>query len=45
AQLTSVNVGYNNGTQAQILSGLKTGEQVVLYPTPQLVDGVNVVQR
>lgn len=44
-QLTYVNVGYNNGTQAQILSGLKTGERVVLYPTPQLADGVKVVQR
>jgi HlyD family secretion protein len=44
-QLTNVNVGYNNGTQAQIISGLKTGDRVVLYPTPQLTDGIKVVQR
>lgn len=44
-QLTNVNVGYNNGTQAQIISGLKTGDRVVLYPTPQLADGIKVVQR
>ncbi len=40
-----VEIGANNGTFAQVLSGLDEGAQVVLYPGPELVDGAAVAQR
>lgn len=44
-QLTPVEVGRNNGVQAQLLAGLEAGDQVVLYPGPGLVDGARVARR
>lgn len=40
-----VDVGHNNGVQAEILGGLEVGQQVVLYPPPGLADGVRVARR
>lgn len=45
AQQTSVEVGHQNGLEAEILSGLKAGDQVVKYPSDQVADGVKVKQR
>lgn len=45
ARLTPVAVGRNNGVQAQILSGIKPGAAIVLYPGPGLIDGVRVERR
>ncbi|GJL84157.1 MAG: membrane protein [marine bacterium B5-7] len=45
AKIRSVDIGQNNGVEAQVQSGLKSGDQVVLYPSSSLSDGVMVVQR
>ncbi len=45
ARLTPVQVGRNNGVQAQILSGLDAGAEIVLYPGPGLADGAGVERR
>ena len=45
ASLRKVEIGHNNGTQAQVLRGLKLGERVILYPSSVLSDGARVAQR
>ena len=40
-----VEVGQRNGLSAQILNGLKQGEQVVNHPSDAVEDGVSVKQR
>lgn len=45
AHLTPVQIGQRNGLQAQIVSGLKPGQQVVSYPDSQLQDGSRVRSR
>lgn len=45
AHYQPVEIGANNGTHAQVLSGLAEGAQVVLYPGAELVNGASVAQR
>ncbi|WP_417807213.1 efflux RND transporter periplasmic adaptor subunit [Thioclava sp.] len=45
AHLTPVSIGHTNGTQAEVLSGLDAGAEVVLYPGAGLADGAAVAQR
>jgi HlyD family secretion protein len=45
AKLTAVELGRDNGRNAQILSGIEPGETVVLYPGEQVEDGVRVRRR
>ncbi|MCA8996452.1 MAG: HlyD family efflux transporter periplasmic adaptor subunit, partial [Planctomycetaceae bacterium] len=45
ARLRKVEVGENNGLRAQILNGLKNGEQVILHPSDQIADGAAVSVR
>jgi HlyD family secretion protein len=45
ARLRRVEVGQRNGVMAEIRSGLKAGEQVVVYPPDAVTDGVRVSQR
>ncbi|QLC77527.1 HlyD family efflux transporter periplasmic adaptor subunit [Pseudomonas sp. LPB0260] len=45
ARLVQVEVGANNGRQAQLLGGLDAGAQVILYPGAELSDGVRVQPR
>jgi HlyD family secretion protein len=45
ARLRPVQVGQRNGVMAEIVSGLKAGEQVVVYPPDTVTDGVRVSQR
>jgi HlyD family secretion protein len=45
ARLRTVDVGQRDGTSAQVLSGLRNGEQVVLYPPDTLADGSRVTPR
>lgn len=45
AHLTPVEVGRNNGVQAQILSGIQAGDTIILYPGPGLTDGARVQRR
>ena len=43
--LQTVQIGRNNGVQAQVLSGLEAGDSVVLYPASGLSEGQRVRQR
>lgn len=45
ARLTTVEVGQNNGIDAEILSGLEPGDRVVLHPSDQVEDGVLLKNR
>lgn len=45
AKRREVNIGYNNGHQAQVLSGLAPSNRVILYPAAGLSNGIRVVQR
>lgn len=45
ARQIQVNVGANNGTEAEILAGLTGGETVIVYPPPGLTDGAAVARR
>ncbi len=40
AAQTIVDIGHNNGADAEILGGLAQGEEVVLYPSGDIADGV-----
>jgi HlyD family secretion protein len=40
-----VEVGLQNGLEAEILKGLADGEQVVVYPSDAIADGVKVTPR
>ena len=45
AVLKTIEIGHNNGIQAEILSRLEAGTQVVLFPGSGLGDGVRVKER
>lgn len=45
ARLRTIEAGRDNGIEAQILDGLRPGEQVILYPASDLTDGARVVRR
>ncbi len=45
ARLREVEIGQANGVEAEILSGLEPGEQLVLYPSERIEDGIGVTQR
>jgi HlyD family secretion protein len=44
-RLGSVEVGHRNGAQVEILSGLRPGERVVVYPSNNVVDGAKAEAR
>ena len=45
AQERTVQIAHNNGTAAEIQSGLKQGDTVVLHPPDVIVDGAEVTPR
>ena len=45
AKLRRVEIGRDNGIQAQILGGLEMGDRVILYPSSGLSEGTRVAQR
>jgi HlyD family secretion protein len=45
ARRMAVDIGRNDGRNAQVLSGLEPGDRVVLHPTPELDDGMRVRGR
>lgn len=45
AHLRAVQIGPNNGTEAQVISGLDEGAAVILYPSSGLSDGASVAER
>ena len=42
---TTVSIGRSNDSDAQVLSGLRPGDQVILHPSDQITDGTRVVVR
>jgi len=45
ATLVKVNVGHNNGLEAEVLGGLKEGQRVILHPPDLIVPGTRVKER
>ena len=45
AVLKKVDIGQNNGVEAQVLSGLEPGDTVVLFPSANLIDGSRIEER
>lgn len=45
AQLRTIELGPNNGIEAQVKSGLSEGERVILYPSSGLSEGMRVMER
>jgi HlyD family secretion protein len=45
ARLREVELGFNNGIQAQLLNGLTENDRVILYPSSGLSDGTRVAER
>ena len=45
AVLRRVDIGRNNGIEAELLDGLKAGDQVILFPSANLSDGGRVARR
>ena len=42
AELVAVRVGRRNGFEAQVLEGLEPGDQVIVHPSDQITEGVEV---
>jgi HlyD family secretion protein len=45
ARLRQVTIGGRNGSEAEVVDGLREGERVVLYPTDRVEGGVRVRER
>jgi HlyD family secretion protein len=45
AELREVAIGRRNGVQAQVLSGLDVRDDVVVYPSDRVRDGVRIRTR
>jgi len=45
AELRLIEVGQANAREAQVLSGLEPGDELVLHPTDRVADGVQVIRR
>lgn len=45
ARLTNVTVGHLNGREAEVLSGLQAGDEVVLHPSDRIAHGVALSRR
>jgi HlyD family secretion protein len=45
AVLKTVEIDHNNGVQAQVLSGLTKDDEVILFPSSGLNDGIRVAKR
>jgi len=45
AQLTPIEIGRNNGQQAQVVAGIEAGQVIVMFPGEQLAEGVRIAER
>jgi HlyD family secretion protein len=45
ARLRLIEIGPNNGIEAEVLSGLSEGDRVILYPSSGLSEGMSVAER
>ena len=43
--LRPVGIGQRNGLEAEILTGLAESESVVVHPSDDVIDGVEIVSR
>ena len=42
ARLRTVRIGRSNGTESEILDGLREGESIVVYPGDKVSDGARI---
>ena len=45
ALVATVQIGHRNNQTAEVISGLKEGDRVVVHPSDRIVDGSRVAQR
>ena len=45
ARLRTIEIGPNNGIEAQVTAGLSEGDRVILYPSSGLSEGMSVAER
>lgn len=45
ARLALLDVGHLNGREAEVLSGLTPGDELILHPSDRISDGVSLVRR
>jgi HlyD family secretion protein len=45
ARTRAVKIGHQTGVEAEVVSGLASGERVVVYPPDGVADGVKIAQR
>lgn len=45
AYMTPIDIGHENGIQAEVLSGISEGDTVVLFPGEELTTGARVTER
>lgn len=45
AQIRTIEIGPNNGIEAEVKSGLSEGDRVILYPSSGLTEGAHVAER
>jgi len=45
AKTTLVQIGHRNNRIAEVLSGLASGDRIVLHPSDRIADGVRIAQR
>lgn len=45
AHLRAVQIGQNNGIEAEVVSGLQEGDVVVVYPSDRIADQVKIARR
>jgi HlyD family secretion protein len=45
ARVATVQIGHRNNQTAEVISGLKEGDRVVVHPSDRIVDGSRVAQR
>ena len=45
AHLAKLEVGHINRREAEVLSGLSAGDEVVLHPSDRITDGAKLVAR
>jgi HlyD family secretion protein len=45
ARLTPIEIGRRNGIEAEVVSGLRGEERIIVHPSDAITDGVNVNER
>lgn len=45
ARLTPIEIGRRNGIEAEVVSGLRGKERIIVHPSDAITDGVNVNDR